>query len=86
MKRLSVWMVVLLLLVAAALGIGLFAKKGQYASDGLVVLNYGDYIAPGVVDMFEEETGIPVIYEEYETPESMYTKYSSKKSYHNIYC
>ena len=86
MKRLSVWMVVLLLLVAAALGIGLFAKKGQYASDGLVVLNYGDYIAPGVVDMFEEETGIPVIYEEYETPETMYTKYSSHSINYDVIC
>ena len=38
-------------------------------SDKLVIYNWGDYIDPDVIDMFEEETGIDVVYEEFETNE-----------------
>ena len=36
------------------------------------VYNYGDYVDPDVVDMFEEETGIKVIYDTFDTNEEMY--------------
>ena len=40
----------------------------------VIVYNWGEYMDPAVVDLFEEETGIHVVYEEYETNESMYPK------------
>ena len=40
----------------------------------VVVYNWGEYIDPDVLDEFEEETGIKVVYEEFETNEIMYPK------------
>ena len=37
----------------------------------------GEYIDPETLDMFEEETGIDIVYEEYETNEIMYPKIQS---------
>lgn len=53
-----------------------FSLAGCGSSAGengeIYVYNWGEYIDPDVIDMFEEETGIKVIYEEFETNESMY--------------
>ncbi len=38
----------------------------------LNVYNWGEYIDPDVVNMFEEETGIKVVYDTFETNEEMY--------------
>ena len=38
----------------------------------LYVYNWGEYIDPTVNDLFEQETGIKVIYDEYDNNESMY--------------
>ena len=43
----------------------------------LVVYNWGEYIDPEVLTMFEEETGIDIVYEEFETNEILYPKISS---------
>jgi TPR repeat protein len=48
------------------------------------VYNWGDYIAPGVIDRFEEETGIRVIYEMFETNEDMYTKIKNSNSSYDV--
>lgn len=52
----------------------------------LTVLNYGKYIEPEILDMFEEETGIKVEYEEYITPENMYTKYKAGAIDYDLIC
>ena len=52
----------------------------------LVVFNYGDYIDRDTIQMFEEETGIEVKYEEYITPEDMYTKYQSGAIDYDLIC
>ncbi len=44
------------------------------AAETISVYNWGDYIDMEVLDMFEKETGIKVIYELYETNEDMYAK------------
>lgn len=38
----------------------------------VVVYNWGEYIDEDVIDMFEEETGIKVVYDMFETNEEMY--------------
>lgn len=48
------------------------------------VYNWGDYIDEEVNRMFEEETGIKVIYDVYPTNEDMYAKISSSGSQYDV--
>ncbi|MBR5542476.1 MAG: ABC transporter substrate-binding protein [Oscillospiraceae bacterium] len=50
----------------------------------LKVYNWGDYIAPGVIDQFEEENNIRVIYEMFETNEDMYTKIKNSNNSYDV--
>lgn len=52
----------------------------------LTVLNYGKYIDEKVLKQFEAQTGIEVKYEEYESPEEMYTKYKSGAIDYDVIC
>ena len=49
----------------------LFAKNTKESE--IYVYNWGEYIDPEVLELFEKETGITVNYEEFETNEEMYT-------------
>jgi len=51
--------------------------KPNIDEDTLYVYNWGEYMEPEVLTMFEEETGIKVIYEEYDTNETMLPKIKS---------
>ncbi|MBN2221158.1 MAG: ABC transporter substrate-binding protein, partial [Vallitaleaceae bacterium] len=42
------------------------------------VFNWGDYIAEETIEKFEQETGIKVVYDIFDSNESMYTKLKSK--------
>lgn len=55
-------------------------------SNSLVVLNYGKYINESAIKMFEEETGINVKLEEYESPEEMYTKFKAGSIGYDVVC
>jgi len=46
----------------------------QNSEEIVYVYNWGDYIDESIVEKFEEETGIKVVYEMFETNELMYTK------------
>jgi len=52
----------------------------------VVVYNWGEYIDPDVLTSFEEETGIHVIYEEFETNEIMYPKIAEGASAYDVVC
>ncbi len=52
----------------------------------LTVLNYGKYIDESVIHQFEKETGIDIKYEEYESPEEMYTKYKAGAIDYDLIC
>jgi len=54
--------------------------------DSLVVLNYGKYLEPSLIDQFEAETGIDIKYEEYESPEEMYAKYKAGSIHYDVAC
>ncbi|WP_077306623.1 ABC transporter substrate-binding protein [Terribacillus halophilus] len=70
----------LAVVILAVCGILLFtisrlnASQGYSGGNTLTVYNWGDYIDPEVLDSFEEETGITVIYETFDTNEAMMTK------------
>jgi len=68
---------VLALFVAIAMLATLCGCSGDSDKRVLYVYNWGDYIGEGVIELFEEETGIDVIYSMYETNEDMYTKIKS---------
>ena len=55
-------------------------------SNVVYVYNYGDYIDPDIIDMFEEETGIKVIYDTFDTNEEMYPIISSGSVRYDVVC
>lgn len=61
-------------------------ESGVVNDDKLVVYNWGEYIDPEVLTIFEEETGINVVYEEFETNEILYPKVSSGAIAYNVVC
>lgn len=67
-------------------GIFYNTKNGMAGSEQVIVYNWGEYIDPKVLTMFEEETGIEVIYEEFETNEIMYPKIQSGAIAYDVVC
>ncbi len=61
---------------------------GQDAQTGgeVIVYNWGEYIDPQTLDMFEEETGIRVVYDEFETNEIMYPKVEAGAAAYDVIC
>lgn len=55
-------------------------------SQQVIVYNWGEYLDPDVIDLFEVETGIEVIYDEYETNETMYPKIESGAAEYDVVC
>lgn len=76
----------LMALVVIAGGIYYNRQGGFGKTDTLVVYNWGEYMDPAVLDLFETETGIEVIYEEFETNESMYPKVQSGAIAYDLVC
>lgn len=62
------------------------AQTAAGENNSLVVLNYGKYLDETVIRMFEEETGIDVKLEEYESPEEMYTKFKAGSIAYDVVC
>lgn len=59
----------------AVIGVVIFTTYERYSashSNELFVYNWGEYIDDSVIDEFEEETGIHVTYDMFETNEEMY--------------
>lgn len=78
------------LLFVAVLAVGgaayYFAGSGKSSGEQVVVYNWGDYLDPKSVELFEKETGIAVTYEEYETNEIMYPKILSGAIAYDVVC
>lgn len=67
--------------------IGLSSCGNNSLENGeVVVYNWGEYIDPDVITLFEEETGIRVIYDEFETNEIMYPKIEAGASDYDVVC
>ena len=49
-------------------------SQGYTGGDTLTVFNWGDYIDEDLIDQFEEETGIKIVYETFDSNEAMLTK------------
>ena len=68
--------------VAALSGCG----SSESSNGEVIVYNWGEYIDPDVLEMFEEETGIKVVYDEYETNETMYPKVEAGAAQYDLVC
>ena len=58
--------------------------KAKKSSEVLNVYNVGDYIDVDLITKFEEETGINVVYETYDTNEAMYQKLKSGSTKYDL--
>lgn len=79
----------LLVMATFALSLSLLAGCGASSKTDngqVIVYNWGEYLDPAVIDMFEEETGIEVVYDEYETNEIMYPKVSAGATDYDVVC
>lgn len=79
-KQFAAVAVALILIVGSV-----FLFQGK-SSQQVIVYNWGEYMDPEVLTLFEEETGIEVIYDEYETNETMYPKVASKAADYDVVC
>ena len=77
-------------ILAACMIIPCLALTGCSADDEdgktVYIYNWGDYIDPEVLDMFEEETGISVVYDEFDTNESMYPRVAAGAVRYDVIC
>ena len=79
--------VLLTLALTMAFAACLTGCKSSTGKNGeVVVYNWGEYIDPDTLDQFEEETGIHVVYDEFETNEIMYPKVESGTSNYDVVC
>ena len=77
----------LLTLSLAVLPLTACGSASSSGSNGeVVVYNWGEYIDPDTISMFEEETGIKVIYDEFGTNEIMFPKIEAGASKYDVVC
>ena len=88
MKKLFVIFALILSLSVCACGEADSDTSGERAggSDIIYVYNYGVYIDPDCIDMFEEETGITVVYDVFDTNEEMYPVIASGSVRYDVVC
>ncbi|GAA0366690.1 ABC transporter substrate-binding protein [Bacillus horti] len=76
MKQLVRLLITILIVVGAMVyvNIQLESSQGYPGGDTITVFNWGDYIDADLVAEFEEETGIRVVYQTFDSNEAMLTK------------
>ena len=72
--------------VVIAGGIFYNSKEDLSGTNQVIVYNWGEYFDPEVITLFEKETGINVVYEEFETNEIMYPKVQSGAIAYDVVC
>lgn len=72
----------LLFAVALAMTAGCSSDEGET----LYVYTWGDYIDPATVEAFEDETGIRVVLDEFDTNESMYPRVAAGAVHYDVIC
>ena len=86
-SKFKVFKPVIVLCVIVALIVGSSAgMKTTSGTNTLNVYNWGEYIDPEVITMFEKETGIDVVYDEFEMNEEMYAKIETGAVKYDVVC
>lgn len=60
------------------------SSQGFTSGNTLSIYNWGDYLDPELIDQFEEETGLKVVYETFDSNEAMMTKISQGGNAYDI--
>jgi spermidine/putrescine-binding protein len=77
---------IILLLVVLLLSVSLLSACSKESKEKVYVYNWGEYIDEEVLDLFEEETGIEVVYDEFEQNEDMYAKIQAGAVQYDVVC
>ncbi len=83
-KSIKLFSTMLVLSLAIVFVQSLADRKVEASSQELYVYNWGDYIEPELISRFEEESGYKVIYETFDSNESMYVKVDSGSSPYDV--
>lgn len=83
MKKISCSVLIVSVLLSSLLT-GCGSSGGENGE--VIVYNWGEYIDPETISMFEEETGIKVVYDEFETNEIMYPKVEAGATSYDVIC
>lgn len=76
MKQLVRLLLVVLIIAFGLMGLAakLNSNEGYSGANTLTIYNWGDYIDPDLLTRFQQETGITVIYQTFDSNEAMLTK------------
>lgn len=77
---------IIVFLSLMVISIGLISGCSKDDGEKVYVYNWGEYIDPDVIDLFEEKTGIKVVYEEFEMNEDMYPKVKTGAVRYDVVC
>ncbi len=84
MRRILTLFCIMTLLLGSLTACG--GGGGEKSAGELYVYNYGEYFDPDALAQFEEETGIKVTYDEYETNEVMYPIIANGAAQYDLVC
>lgn len=79
MKKLLICLAIMITTIGLMTG----CDKG---GEKVYVYNWGEYIDPEVIKLFEKETGITVVYDEFEQNEEMYPKIKANAVQYDVVC
>ncbi len=77
---------ILLPLAIALCGAALLSSCSKGNNEKVYVYNWGEYIDEEVLDLFEKQTGIEVVYDEFEQNEEMYPKIEAGAVRYDVVC
>ena len=76
----------LLLIGCMAFGVTGCGSSGGKSDKVVYVYSWGDYLDPEVLKVFEKETGIHVVLDEFDTNESMYPRVAEGAVHYDVIC
>ena len=77
---------ILVLLLVSLLTFGCGSGGSDKSQGEVYVYSWGDYLNPATLKLFEEETGIHVILDEFDTNESMYPRVAEGAVHYDVLC
>ena len=77
---------ILALILISCLTFGCGAGGGDKNEQTVYVYSWGDYLDPEVLKVFEQETGIHVVLDEFDTNESMYPRVAEGAVHYDVIC
>lgn len=84
-KKLICILIISVFIIASLTACGTGGDDSSSAGE-VYIYNWGEYFDPEAIAMFEEETGIKVIYDEYETNEVMYPIIANGAAQYDLVC